>query len=43
MHAPIDRRPEMHVYFSDRAPWIDVRDDLPRLGGPTGMEPIPKE
>jgi hypothetical protein len=29
----------MHIYFDDRAAWTAVGDDLPRLGGTTGMEP----
>ena len=36
----IDRLPEFHAYFSDRAPWVQVDDDLPRFGGPSGLEPI---
>ncbi len=36
----LDRPPQLHVYFSDRAEWIEVADDLPRLGGKTGMEPL---
>jgi hypothetical protein len=40
MRAPIDRRPECHVYFDDRADWTVVNDGLPRLGGATGREPI---
>ena len=40
MSEPIDRGPDMHVFFSDRADWIEVADDLPRFGGPTGMEPL---
>jgi hypothetical protein len=28
-----------HVYFDDRAPWTLVGDDLPRLGGASGLEP----
>ena len=39
MDGPIDRLPESHLYFDDRAPWTAVADDLPRLGGPTGLEP----
>jgi len=39
MDGPIDRLPEMHVYFGDRASWTVVGDELPRLGGPTGLEP----
>jgi hypothetical protein len=41
MDGPIDREPEFHVYFDDRATWVAVGDKLPRLGGKTGLEPIP--
>ena len=37
---PIDREPQLHIYFSDRAPWVSVDDELPRLGGKTGTEPL---
>ena len=40
MHAPIDRDPELHFFFDDRAAWVVVDDALPRFGGKTGMEPI---
>ena len=36
----LDRAPEAHVYFSDRAAWIDPADELPRLGGARGTEPL---
>jgi hypothetical protein len=39
MDAPIDRLPESHIYFDDRAAWTIVGDDLPRLGGVSGLEP----
>lgn len=39
MAGPIDRAPELHVYFDDRADWVSADDGLPRLGGETGMEP----
>ena len=42
MHAAIDRQPEFHIYFDDRADWTHVDDGLPRLGGTTGVEPIPE-
>ena len=42
MHEAIDRQPEFHVYFDDRADWTRVDDGLPRLGGTTGVEPIPE-
>jgi hypothetical protein len=40
MKEPLDRLPQMHFYFDDRADWVVVQDDLPRLGGLTGLEPI---
>lgn len=39
MHGPVDRPPQMHIYFDDRAQWVAVGDELPRLGGKTGLEP----
>ncbi|MCP3983514.1 MAG: GFA family protein [bacterium] len=39
MNQPIDRPPQVHVFFDDRADWIVTEDGLPRLGGATGMEP----
>jgi hypothetical protein len=40
MDAAIDRLPELHVFFDDRAAWVHIADELPRLGGPTGFEPL---
>ena len=40
MQAPLDRKPEAHYYFDDRADWVVTEDGLPRLGGETGVEPI---
>lgn len=31
MKAPIDREPDLHVFFDHRVPWIQVSDGLPRL------------
>jgi hypothetical protein len=39
MDGPIDRAPELHVFIDDRADWVHIGDALPRLGGPTGLEP----
>ena len=39
LDGPIDRLPESHIHFDDRAAWTVVGDDLPRLGGATGLEP----
>lgn len=38
MEGPIDRPPQVHVYFDDRASWAIAEDSLPRLGGSTGLE-----
>jgi hypothetical protein len=40
LEGPIDRAPQLHIFFDDRADWIEVSDSLPRLGGSTGMEPL---
>jgi hypothetical protein len=40
IEGEIDRRPEFHVHFDDRAPWVRIEDELPRLGGPTGIAPL---
>ena len=39
MDDAIDRQPEFHVFFDDRAKWVRIGDELPRMGGTTGMEP----
>ena len=39
LHGPIDRPPQVHIYFDDRVPWVNVEDGLPRLGGASGLEP----
>jgi hypothetical protein len=41
--GPIDRQPQFHAYFDHRAPWVVAADGLPRLGGATGLEPIPDD
>ncbi len=40
LDGPIDRAPSAHFYFDSRADWTDVRDDLPRLGGASGVTPL---
>jgi len=40
LEGEIDRPPQLHVYYDDRAPWVCIGDDLPRLGGATGLEPL---
>ena len=43
MSEPIDRAPQVHVFFDSHAPWVSLADALPRLGGKTGVEPIKDE
>ena len=40
LHDRIDRDPEAHYYYDCRAEWTQVNDDLPRLGGEDGMQPL---
>lgn len=39
----IDRVPQAHVFWSDRVTWAALHDELPKLGGQTGVEPISRE
>jgi hypothetical protein len=41
MDGPIDRAPQLHVYYDSRAGWVEVADELPRRGGKSGFEPLP--
>lgn len=43
MDGPIDRAPQLHAFFDSGAPWVAIGDQLPRLGGTTGVEPLPNE
>lgn len=38
--GPLDREPQAHAFFSDKAHWISVNDGLPRIGGASGTEPL---
>src|SRR5215831_17318533 len=42
LNGKIDREPQSHIYFSDRADWISIEDELPRFGGVSGTEPLHK-
>jgi hypothetical protein len=42
MDGPIDRVPQLHVFFDSGAPWVAIGDELPRLGGATGVELLKK-
>lgn len=41
LDTPVDRAPQLHVFFDHRAEWVTVEDGLPCLGGESGMEPRP--
>jgi hypothetical protein len=43
LEGPADLQPQAHVFFDDRVDWVCVEDGLPRLGGPSGMEPVASE
>lgn len=36
----IDRRPGAHAYYDCRASWITIDDELKKLGGESGLEPL---
>ena len=40
LHGPIDRLPEEHWYYDSRADWVEINDNLPKLGGADGMQPL---
>ncbi len=40
MDSPIDRSPGAHVFYDSHVDWVDLGDDLPRRGGPTGVEAL---
>ena len=38
--GPVDREPQLHAFYDDRAAWTQLGDALPKLGGKTGLEPV---
>jgi hypothetical protein len=38
----IDREPSAHVFFDVRVGWLELHDDLRKLGGPLGNQPLPQ-
>ncbi len=40
VHGSIDREPKAHVFFDCRASWVMIDDDLKKLGGNSGTEPL---
>jgi hypothetical protein len=39
-HGDIDHPVQAHAFFDHRADWWPIDDDLPKLGGPTGNQPL---
>jgi len=40
VEGAIDRAPQAHCYFDHAVDWVQLGDDLPRLGGPDGNQPL---
>ena len=40
LHGDIDRDVKAHVYYDCRASWLTINDDLKKLGGGSGTEPL---
>ena len=38
--GPVDKQPQAHCFYSDKADWVTVSDGLTLLGGPTGLEKL---
>jgi hypothetical protein len=36
--SPLPALPQVHYFVSDKAPWHEIADDLPRYGGLSGFE-----
>lgn len=40
LSGELDKAPQVHAFYSDKAEWIHFRDELPRRGGASGVEPL---
>ena len=40
LHGDVEPPPAAHVFFDTHVRWVQLGDDLPRLGGESGTEPI---
>ena len=38
--GPIDREPTAHVFFDIHVSWLETNDQLVKLGGPLGNQPL---
>lgn len=36
----LEMEPHAHVFYSDKAEWMHIHDDLPKYGGKSGLEPL---
>ena len=41
LEGELDRDPAAHAYYDRHPSWMGMRDDLPKLGGESGTEPLP--
>ncbi len=40
VHGDINKKPSIHVYWDRHVPWVEIKDELKKLGGTTGVEAI---
>lgn len=40
IEGDIDREASVHTYWDERASWFCMRDELPKLGGENGVQPL---
>ncbi len=38
--GPVGKEPGGHAYFDRHVDWLNLGDELPRFGGPSGNEPL---
>lgn len=42
VQGELDRLPQSHVYYDQHVSWFQIDDDLPKRGGPEGLDPLPE-
>lgn len=40
IQGALPEKPRAHIFYSDRAAWVEVNDELPKYGGESGTEPL---
>jgi len=40
MDGSIDREPAVHVFYDTHVNWVELGDDLKKLGGASGTDPM---